>query len=59
MTHLAFNLKPTFRVMLMDLREASHGLHIATASRVFFVNPVWQTDVEAQVCGSKICRARF
>ena len=43
-----FNAKPTFRVMLMDMREAAHGLHIASASRVFFVNPVWQPNIEAQ-----------
>lgn len=34
--------------MLMSLREAAHGLDIASASRVFFVNPVWQPNVEAQ-----------
>ena len=43
-----FNTSETFRVMLMDLRQAAHGLHVASASRVFFVNPVWQPNVEAQ-----------
>ena len=43
-----FNLKPTFRVLLMQLSEAAHGLHVASASRVFFVNPVWQPNIEAQ-----------
>jgi len=43
-----FNTTETFRVMLMDVRQAAHGLHIASASRVFFVNPVWQPNVEAQ-----------
>ncbi|KAL9103583.1 MAG: hypothetical protein Q9163_001385 [Psora crenata] len=43
-----FNSKQTFRVMLMNIHEAAHGLHIASASRVFFVNPVWQPNVEAQ-----------
>lgn len=43
-----FNTTDTFRVMLMDVRQAAHGLHIASASRVFFVNPVWQPNVEAQ-----------
>lgn len=43
-----FNTTPTFRVMLMDVHQAAHGLHIASASRVFFVNPVWQPNVEAQ-----------
>lgn len=43
-----FNATSTFRVMLMNIHEAAHGLHIASASRVFFVNPVWQPNVEAQ-----------
>lgn len=43
-----FNSVETFRVMLMDVRQAAHGLHIASASRVFFVNPEWQPNVEAQ-----------
>ncbi|MCJ1372451.1 hypothetical protein MMC20_003675 [Loxospora ochrophaea] len=43
-----FNTTETFRVLLMDLRHAAHGLHVASASRVFFVNPVWQPNVEAQ-----------
>ena len=43
-----FNTSPYFRVMLMDLKQAAHGLHVASASRVFFVNPVWQPNIEAQ-----------
>ena len=43
-----FNTTEKFRVMLMNVRQAAHGLHIAGASRVFFVNPVWQPNVEAQ-----------
>ena len=43
-----FNTTQTFRVLLMDVHQAAHGLHIASASRVFFVNPVWQPHVEAQ-----------
>ncbi|MCJ1244038.1 hypothetical protein MMC30_001235 [Trapelia coarctata] len=43
-----FNTSEAFRVLLMDLRQAAHGLHVASASRVFFVNPVWQPNVEAQ-----------
>lgn len=45
---LTFNTTETFRVMLMDINQAAHGLNIASASRVFFVNPVWQPNVEAQ-----------
>ncbi|KAJ5777557.1 hypothetical protein N7520_000803 [Penicillium odoratum] len=36
------------RILLMDLRQASHGLHIAQASRVYIVNPIWQPNVESQ-----------
>ena len=43
-----FNATETFRVLLMDVHQAAHGLHIASASRVFIVNPVWQPNVEAQ-----------
>lgn len=43
-----FNESETTRVLLMNVRQAAHGLHIASASRVFFVNPVWQPNVEAQ-----------
>ena len=43
-----FNRTETFRVLLMNVHQAAHGLHIAAASRVFFVNPVWQPNVEAQ-----------
>ena len=43
-----FNESETFRVLLMNVHQAAHGLHIASASRVFFVNPVWQPNIEAQ-----------
>ncbi|KAL6717407.1 hypothetical protein ACLMJK_005322 [Lecanora helva] len=45
---VTFNRTETFRVLLMNVHQAAHGLHIASASRVFFVNPVWQPNVEAQ-----------
>ena len=32
----------------MDLRQASHGLHIASASRIYLVTPIWSPGVEAQ-----------
>ena len=48
-TYLAtFNQKETFRVLLMDLKQAAHGLHIASASRVFIVSPIWQPNIESQ-----------
>lgn len=43
-----FNESASIRVFLLDLRQASHGLHIACASRVFIVNPIWDPNVESQ-----------
>ncbi|KAJ5101664.1 hypothetical protein NUU61_003886 [Penicillium alfredii] len=43
-----FHESEKVRVLLMDLRQASHGLHLAQASRVFIVNPIWQPNVESQ-----------
>lgn len=34
--------------LIMDLRLASHGLTIISATRVYFMSPVWQRSVEAQ-----------
>ena len=42
-----FNATDKFSVMLMDLSQAAHGLHLASASRIWFVNPVWQPKIEA------------
>jgi len=48
-TYLAtFNQKPEFRVLLMDLKQAAHGLHVACASRVYIVSPIWQPNIESQ-----------
>ena len=43
-----FNQSDVFRVLLMDLKQASHGLHIAAATRIFIVSPIWQPDIESQ-----------
>jgi SNF2 family DNA or RNA helicase len=43
-----FEGSSSVRILLMDLRQASHGLHIASASRVFIVNPIWRPYVESQ-----------
>ncbi|KAF5864657.1 hypothetical protein ETB97_006934 [Aspergillus alliaceus] len=43
-----FREREDVRVLLMDLHQAAHGLHIANASRVFIVNPIWQPNVESQ-----------
>lgn len=48
-TYLAtFSQKHDFRVLLMDIKQAAHGLHVAAASRVFIVNPIWQSWIESQ-----------
>lgn len=43
-----FNTEPSWRVLLMDLKQASTGLHVASASRVYIVTPIWRREVEAQ-----------
>lgn len=43
-----FNHSDVFRVLLMDLKQASHGLHVASASWVFIVSPIWQPNIESQ-----------
>ena len=43
-----FNQSEVFRVLLMDLKQASQGLHVASASRVFIVSPIWQPSIESQ-----------
>lgn len=34
--------------LIMDLRLAAHGLTIISATKVYFMSPVWQKSVEAQ-----------
>ncbi|CAD6439229.1 e80fca16-73ea-4ed9-acac-21bd7879202c [Sclerotinia trifoliorum] len=43
-----FNSLPNFRVMLMDVNQAAFGLDMSAASRVYFVNPVFSPQIEAQ-----------
>jgi hypothetical protein len=43
-----FNTEPQWRVLLMDLKQASTGLHVASASRVWILTPIWRREVEAQ-----------
>lgn len=45
---VTFQFSETFRVFLMDLSQAAFGLNISAASRIFFVNPVWQPSIEHQ-----------
>lgn len=32
----------------MNVKLAIYGLHLAAASRVFFISPIWQPNIEAQ-----------
>lgn len=43
-----FNNTEYVRVLLMDIKQASHGLHLSSASRVFIVNPIWDPNTESQ-----------
>jgi hypothetical protein len=45
---VTFNHTETFRVLLMDISQAAFGLDMSSASRVYFVNPVFSPQVEAQ-----------
>lgn len=43
-----FDTDPGHRVLLMDVKQAAHGLNLSSASRVFFVNPIYSPALEAQ-----------
>src|SRR5450432_3959989 len=45
---VTFNQNPAFRVLLMDISQAAFGLDISAASRVYFINPPINKQVEAQ-----------
>ena len=45
---VTFNQTETFRVLIMDISQAAFGLDMSSASRVFFINPVFSPQVEAQ-----------
>jgi hypothetical protein len=45
---VTFNQSDDFRVLLMDVSQAAFGLDLSSASRVYFVNPVFSPQVEAQ-----------
>ncbi len=45
---VTFNQSQVFRVLLMDVSQAAFGLDMSSASRVYFVNPVFSPQIEAQ-----------
>ncbi|KAI1760503.1 SNF2 family N-terminal domain-containing protein [Hypoxylon sp. FL1150] len=46
-----FTHSSKFRVMLMDIAQAAFGLDMRSASRIYFVSPVLNPQVEAQAIG--------
>lgn len=46
-----FTHNPKFRVLLMDISQAAFGLDMRSASRIYFVSPVLNPQVEAQAIG--------
>lgn len=46
-----FNSSSKFRVLLMDISQAAFGLDMRSASRIYFINPVLNPQVEAQAVG--------
>ena len=45
---VTFNQSQIFRVLLMDVSQAAFGLDMSSASRAYFVNPVFDPQVAAQ-----------
>ncbi|KAG1451853.1 hypothetical protein G6F56_007976 [Rhizopus delemar] len=45
---LTFNTSENANVIIMPVRKAAYGIDLSSATRVFFVSPVWQTAVEQQ-----------
>ncbi|KAI9138700.1 SNF2 family N-terminal domain-containing protein [Paraphysoderma sedebokerense] len=37
-----------FRVLIVDLKEFAYGVDLSVASRVYFIEPVWETALERQ-----------
>ncbi|RYP51242.1 hypothetical protein DL768_003401 [Monosporascus sp. mg162] len=46
-----FTENPKFRVLLMDITQAAFGLDMRSASRIYFISPVLNPQVEAQAIG--------
>lgn len=43
-----FSADDETRVLLMDLKQAAQGLHVAAASRVYIITPIWDSSIESQ-----------
>ncbi|KAG0760146.1 hypothetical protein G6F60_010365 [Rhizopus arrhizus] len=47
-TILTFNTSDNANIILMPVRKAAYGIDLSSATRVYFVSPVWQTAMEQQ-----------
>ncbi|KAI9284162.1 P-loop containing nucleoside triphosphate hydrolase protein [Umbelopsis sp. AD052] len=47
-TILTFNTSDKVNVIIMSVQVAAYGIDLSSASRVYFVSPVWQTAMEQQ-----------
>ncbi|RCH91537.1 hypothetical protein CU098_003159, partial [Rhizopus stolonifer] len=45
---LTFNTSDNANVMIMAVQKAAYGIDLSTATRVYFVSPVWQPAMEQQ-----------
>lgn len=45
---MTFNTSDVFRVLIMDLHLAAHGLNLSSGSRVYFLRQVWSGAIESQ-----------
>jgi SNF2 family DNA or RNA helicase len=45
---LTFNTSENANVIIMAVQKAAYGIDLSSATRVFFVSPVWQTAMEQQ-----------
>ncbi|KAI8093001.1 P-loop containing nucleoside triphosphate hydrolase protein [Halteromyces radiatus] len=45
---MTFNTSDNANVMIMAVQKAAYGIDLSSASRVYFVSPVWQAAMEQQ-----------
>ncbi|OZJ06901.1 hypothetical protein BZG36_00036 [Bifiguratus adelaidae] len=45
---VTFNTSEVDRVIIMEVKLAAYGIDLSSATRVFFVSPVWQAAMERQ-----------
>ncbi|KAF9204769.1 hypothetical protein BGZ49_004900 [Haplosporangium sp. Z 27] len=45
---MTFNTSENVSAIIMDIKHGAHGIDLSSASRVYFVSPVWRTDTMRQ-----------